>query len=174
MTPGGPGPRPRGRRGPADGVRARSSAPRARTAPNGPRGRARVTDIAPDPRPGARGAAVRLGAMKRSVLTRYRVMAYVTGVLLVLLTLGVIGKYLLGIEGADSFTSVVGIAHGWLYVVYLIFAFDLGAKAKWPVGKQVWVLLAGTVPTAAFFVERKISKELEPAVAEDGTAVAKA
>ncbi|MGW0738131.1 DUF3817 domain-containing protein, partial [Streptomyces sp. NPDC002851] len=28
--------------------------------------------------------------MKRSVLTRYRVMAYVTGVLLVLLTLGVI------------------------------------------------------------------------------------
>ncbi|MFB6959773.1 DUF3817 domain-containing protein [Streptomyces sp. NPDC056309] len=113
--------------------------------------------------------------MKRSVLTRYRVMAYVTGVLLVLLTLGVIAKYLLHMNGAAGFTSVVGIAHGWLYVVYLVFAFDLGSKAKWPVAKQLWVLLAGTIPTAAFFVERKVSQELESKLAQDeAPAVAKA
>ncbi|MBO8185807.1 DUF3817 domain-containing protein [Streptomyces spirodelae] len=102
--------------------------------------------------------------MKQSVLTRYRVMAYVTAVLLVLLTLGMIGKYLLSMDGADGFTSVVGIAHGWLYILYLIFAFDLGQKAKWPLGKQLWVLLAGTVPTAAFFVERKVTREVAPLV----------
>ncbi len=112
--------------------------------------------------------------MKRSVLTRYRVMAYVTGVLLVLLTLGVIAKYVLDVNGAADFTFVVGMAHGWLYVIYLIFAFDLGSKAKWPVGKQLWVLLAGTVPTAAFFVERKVSRELEAKVLEGDPAVAKA
>ncbi|MEU6378465.1 DUF3817 domain-containing protein [Streptomyces sp. NPDC046909] len=112
--------------------------------------------------------------MKKSVLTRYRVMAYVTGVLLVLLTLGVIAKYLLEMDGADSFTSVVGIAHGWLYVIYLVFAFDLGSKAKWPVKKQLWVLLAGTIPTAAFFVERQVTRELEAQVAEADAAVAKA
>jgi integral membrane protein len=112
--------------------------------------------------------------MKKSVLTRYRVMAYVTGVLLVLLTLGVIAKYLLEMDGAADFTRVVGIAHGWLYVLYLVFAFDVGAKAKWPVGKQVWVLLAGTIPTAAFFVERKITHELEGKIVDDPAAVAKA
>ncbi|MBR8639580.1 DUF3817 domain-containing protein [Streptomyces tuirus] len=112
--------------------------------------------------------------MKKSVLTRYRVMAYVTGVLLVLLTLGMIGKYVLDLNGAADFTRVVSIAHGWLYVVYLIFAFDLGSKAKWPVAKQLWVLLAGTIPTAAFFVERRISHELEARVAEDSPAPAKA
>ncbi|WP_329334585.1 DUF3817 domain-containing protein [Streptomyces sp. NBC_00663] len=112
--------------------------------------------------------------MKKSVLTRYRVMAYVTGVLLVLLTLGVIAKYLFKMDGADSFTSVVGIAHGWLYVIYLVFAFDLGSKAKWPVKKQLWVLLAGTIPTAAFFVERKVTRELEARVSEDSAVVAKA
>jgi integral membrane protein len=112
--------------------------------------------------------------MKKSVLTRYRVMAYVTGVLLVLLTLGVIAKYLLRLDGADGFTTAVGIAHGWLYVVYLVVAFDLGSKAKWPVKKQLWVLLAGTIPTAAFFVERKVSQELEARVAQDAPAVAKA
>ncbi|MDK1346463.1 DUF3817 domain-containing protein [Streptomyces sp. 378] len=112
--------------------------------------------------------------MKKSVLTRYRVMAYVTGVLLVLLTLGMIGKYVLDLNGAADFTRVVSIAHGWLYVVYLIFAFDLGSKAKWPVGKQLWVLLAGTIPTAAFFVERRISHELESRITEDAPAPAEA
>jgi len=112
--------------------------------------------------------------MKKSVLTRYRVMAYVTGVLLVLLTLGMIGKYVLYINGAADFTQVVSVAHGWLYVVYLVFAFDLGSKAKWPIGKQAWVLLAGTIPTAAFFVERKVSRELEAKVVDDPAAVAKA
>ncbi|CAM5421626.1 MULTISPECIES: DUF3817 domain-containing protein [Streptomyces] len=112
--------------------------------------------------------------MKKSVLTRYRVMAYTTGVLLVLLCLSMIAKYGLDVDGAADFTRVVAIAHGWLYVVYLIFAFDLGSKAKMPVGRQLWVLLAGTIPTAAFFVERKISRELESRVADETPAVAKA
>ncbi|AWW37480.1 MULTISPECIES: DUF3817 domain-containing protein [Streptomyces] len=111
--------------------------------------------------------------MKKSVLTRYRVMAYVTGVLLVLLCLCMIGKYLLDVDGAADATRVVSIAHGWLYVVYLVFAFDLGSKAKWPVAKQLWVLLAGTVPTAAFFVERKISAELEAKVTDAAPQTAK-
>ena len=115
-----------------------------------------------------------LGAMKKSVLTRYRVMAYVTGVLLVLLTLGMIAKYGLDMSGVVDSVRVVAIAHGWLYVVYLVFAFDLGSKAKWPVGKQLWVLLAGTIPTAAFFVERKISRELEGHFAEPTPVAAKA
>ncbi|CAL2069865.1 MULTISPECIES: DUF3817 domain-containing protein [Actinomycetes] len=112
--------------------------------------------------------------MKKSVLTRYRVMAYTTGVLLVLLCLSMIAKYGLDISGAADMTRVIAIAHGWLYVVYLVFAFDLGSKAKWPVGKQLWVLLAGTIPTAAFFVERKISRELDGKIAGRTPAVAEA
>ncbi|MEU1537505.1 DUF3817 domain-containing protein [Actinacidiphila glaucinigra] len=109
--------------------------------------------------------------MKQSVLTRYRTLAYVTGVLLVLLTIGVIAKYVLEIDGAAGFTKVVSIAHGWLYVLYLVFAFDLGSKAKWPIGKLAWVLLAGTIPTAAFFVERKVSREVAPLVVPAGEPV---
>jgi integral membrane protein len=102
--------------------------------------------------------------MKSSVLTRYRVMAYVTAVLLIALTVGVIAKYALDVKGAGTFTTAVGFAHGWLYVVYLIFAFDLCSKAKWPVGRMAWVLLAGTIPTAAIFVERRVTRELAPKV----------
>ncbi|MFJ3666465.1 DUF3817 domain-containing protein [Streptomyces sp. NPDC090106] len=112
--------------------------------------------------------------MKKSVLTRYRVMAYVTAVLLVLLTIGVIAKRVLGLDGFDGFVTGVGFAHGWLYVVYLVFAFDLGTKAKMPLGRLAWVLLAGTVPTAAFFVERKVTREVAPLIAEGTTAKAAA
>lgn len=100
--------------------------------------------------------------MTTGVLTRYRVMAYVTGVLLIVLCLAMVGKYLLHLDGAASAVSLVGFVHGWLYVVYLVVAFDLGQKARWPVGKQLGVLLAGTVPTAAFFVERSVSRQFSP------------
>ncbi|MFF4257431.1 DUF3817 domain-containing protein [Streptomyces sp. NPDC001663] len=108
--------------------------------------------------------------MKKSILTRYRVMAYVTAVLLIVLTIGVIGKRVLHLDGFDGFVTAVGIAHGWLYVLYLVFAFDLGTKAKMPLGRLAWVLLAGTVPTAAFFVERKVTREVQPLIAKEADA----
>ncbi len=115
-----------------------------------------------------------LDAMKKSVLTRYRALAYLTGVLLVLLTIGVIAKYGLNMDGVAGPVRIVAIAHGWLYVLYLVFAFDLGSKAKWPFGRLAWILIAGTIPTAAFFVERKVSRELEPLLEDAEPAPAKA
>lgn len=110
--------------------------------------------------------------MKKSVLTRYRVMAYVTAVMLLVLCTCMIFKY--GFDKGEDITLVVSQIHGVLYIVYLVFAFDLGSKAKWPLGKLAWVLLSGTIPTAAFFVERKISHELEGKVADGSPVVAKA
>lgn len=100
--------------------------------------------------------------MKRSVLTRYRVMALITAVMLLVLCTCMVFKY--GFDTGEGVTLVVSQLHGVLYIIYLIFAFDLGAKAKWPVGKLLWVLISGTIPTAAFFVERKIAREVEPLI----------
>ncbi|MEU4891606.1 DUF3817 domain-containing protein [Streptomyces sp. NPDC044780] len=100
--------------------------------------------------------------MKRSVLTRYRVMAYVTAVMLLVLCTCMVFKY--GFDTGEGLTLVVSQIHGVLYIIYLVFAFDLGSKAKWPFGKLLWVLIAGTIPTAAFFVERQVVREVEPLV----------
>lgn len=98
--------------------------------------------------------------LKKSVLTRYRVLAYVTAVMLLLLCLCMIFKYGFGV--GEDVTFVVSQAHGLLYIIYLVFAFDLGQKARWPFGKLLWVLVSGTIPTAAFFVERKVAREVGP------------
>ncbi|MFJ3881478.1 DUF3817 domain-containing protein [Streptomyces sp. NPDC090077] len=109
--------------------------------------------------------------MKRSVLTRYRVMAYVTAVMLLILCACMVAKY--GFDTGAGLTFAVSQAHGVLFMIYLVFAFDLGSKAKWPFGKLLWVLVSGTIPLAAFFVERGIRAEVEPLVA-DGPVTAKA
>ncbi|MGW7517569.1 DUF3817 domain-containing protein [Streptomyces sp. NPDC054796] len=110
--------------------------------------------------------------MKKSVLTRYRVMAYVTAVMLLVLCTCMIFKY--GFDMGEDLTFMVSQAHGVLFIIYLIFAFDLGQKARWPFGKLLWVLVSGTIPTAAFFVERKVVREVEPLVEDARTAPAKA
>ena len=83
--------------------------------------------------------------MKRSVLTRYRVMAYVTGVFLILLTLACVAQYLMHVKHAEVAVAILGTAHGWLYIVYLVFAFDLGmgkvySLAASPVGDTMAAL----------------------------------
>ncbi|MFF0547628.1 DUF3817 domain-containing protein [Streptomyces sp. NPDC004311] len=102
--------------------------------------------------------------MKRSVLTRYRVMALVTAVMLLILCACMVAKY--GFDTGADLTFVVSQTHGVLFMIYLVFAFDLSSKARWPFGKMLWVMVSGTIPLAAFFVERKIHAEVEPLVSD--------
>ena len=91
--------------------------------------------------------------MKPALLTRYRVMAYGTGVLLVVLTVVTVLHYGFDIDAPGR--SIIGIAHGWLYMAYLVTAYQLSAALRWPLGRMLLVMLAGTVPLASFFAERK-------------------
>ncbi|MGP3968696.1 DUF3817 domain-containing protein [Streptomyces sp. 6N223] len=103
--------------------------------------------------------------MKRSVLTRYRTLAYVTAVMLLVLCTCMVFKY--GFDTGEDVTLVVSQIHGLLFMVYLVFAFDLGQKARWSFGKLLWVLVSGTIPLAAFFVERRVTAEVQPLLAGD-------
>ncbi|GHJ51970.1 DUF3817 domain-containing protein [Micromonospora chersina] len=88
-------------------------------------------------------------------LTRYRVIAWIVGVALVVLVLiGMPLKY-----GFDNPTvvAVVGTAHGWLYMIYLALTFDLSRRVDWPLKRMLLVMLAGTVPFVSFYAERRVS-----------------
>ncbi len=86
-------------------------------------------------------------------LTRFRVMAYVTGVmLLVLLFVAMPLKYF---GEYDLAMGIVGPMHGALYMIYAVVAFDLAVRAKWSFQRTLLLLLAGTVPFLSFFLERR-------------------
>ena len=91
-------------------------------------------------------------------LLRYRVMAYLVGVLLVVLVcVGVPLKYL---GHNDTVVTWTGIPHGWLYMILIITAFDLGRRARWGWGRLILIALAGTVPFLSFVAEHYATKDV--------------
>ena len=113
----------------------------------------------------------------RSALTRYRALAWATGVFLLLLTLHVLVQWRqsaseglayseapgLGrwIPGADHWVPMV---HGYLYLVYVIVAVDLWFRARLPIGRTVLVVLAGTIPFMSFVAERWVTGRVRPMI----------
>jgi len=99
-------------------------------------------------------------------LIAYRVMANIVGVLLIVLILiGVPLKYLLD-EGTDPqrlgdwITTYLGIAHGYLYMIFLVTAFLLSRKARWEVGFTIATLICGTVPVLSFWAEHRATRRV--------------
>ncbi len=91
-------------------------------------------------------------------------MAYLVGCLLVVLVcVGLPLKY--GPWHDDTVVLFTAIPHGWLYMVLLITAFDLGRRAKWSWVRLLLIALAGTVPFLSFVAERSATKDVKAKLA---------
>ena len=101
-------------------------------------------------------------------MNRYRVLANVVGVALVLLVVGMFLKY----TPIDSPTmaGIVAPVHGALYMVYLVTAYDLWRRTGWPLSRMVAMVLAGIVPFMTFVVERRIVRDAKALVAPEPAA----
>ena len=98
-----------------------------------------------------------------AAVLRYRVMAYVTGVVLVVLCFVGIP---LQVAGHPAVANDVGVVHGILYIIYLIVACLLAMRLKLTSGPTVLLLLAGTIPIMTFIVERWVTRRfINPALA---------
>ncbi len=120
-------------------------------------------------------------------LRRYQVMATIVGVLLVVLCL--VGVPLANFDGTGMWgifpstpaiwtegsrphavgewiTSVLGVAHGWLYMIFLLTAFVLSRRAQWPIGFTLVTLVCGTIPLASFWAERRATRRVHAQMRE--------
>jgi len=124
-----------------------------------------------------------LRAVDRS-LTRYRVMATVVGVLLVVLFL--VGVPLANFDGTgmwhvfgatpewvthgstanqvgEAITEYLGVAHGWLYMIFVATAFLLARRERWEPGFTILTLVCGTVPVLSFWAEHRATQRVRAA-----------
>jgi integral membrane protein len=92
--------------------------------------------------------------VRRGVLVRYQIMAYLTAVFLLLLVFVAIPIQIWGHD--KTMEAIVGQIHGFLYMVYLLTAFELTVRLRVPLVRLVLVLLAGTIPFGSFFAERNM------------------
>lgn len=104
----------------------------------------------------------------QGALTRYRIIAWIVGV--VLIALVVVGMPLKYLGDNDAVVAGIGPAHGFLFMIYLVLTFDLSRRAKWPLSRMLLVMLAGTIPFLSFWAERKVTRNWiaapQPALAE--------
>jgi integral membrane protein len=116
----------------------------------------------------------------KSLLTPYRVMANIVGVLLIILVLiglplhyGHVLNEGLFPEGGTAETlganisRYLGVAHGWLYMIFLVVAFALSRRARWDLGFTAVTLLAGTVPILSFWAEHRATADVRRRIAAE-------
>jgi integral membrane protein len=90
-----------------------------------------------------------------TALLAYRISAWVTGIgLLVLVVVAMPLKY---VFGQPELVSIVGVAHGFLYMIYIVCTLLLAERCRWKPLDAVLILIAGTVPVASFVAERRVT-----------------
>ncbi|KRO36283.1 MAG: hypothetical protein ABR54_02815 [Actinobacteria bacterium BACL15 MAG-120619-bin91] len=95
-----------------------------------------------------------------SAVKRFRFMALVAGVMSLLLwfvDLPVV--YLFNNPDWKAAVAWIPFVHGWIYLAYVLVALQFSVKAKWPIKKILWLLLAGTLPFASIAAERRVVRQ---------------
>jgi integral membrane protein len=59
---------------------------------------------------------------------------------------------------------VMGMVHGILFVLYVIFWANAWSRAKWSLKTAALYFVLSVLPTGGFFAERKLRREAERAV----------
>jgi integral membrane protein len=90
----------------------------------------------------------------RGALLRYRVMAFVVGTMLLVFCVGLVLKY---VTKSIESVSVLAIAHGWLFMVFVLLGLDLGFRMRWSLGRLFLMTISGTVPFLSFYAEHKVT-----------------
>ena len=88
-------------------------------------------------------------------LARFKFIAYLAGVVLILFTIEITLKYS-GILEIPWFAQL----HGIVYMVYVVIAFDMSRKAKLSLREAFLVLIAGTIPVMSFVAESRIRRRV--------------
>ncbi len=112
----------------------------------------------------------------QTALKWYRVAAWITGILLILLAVEIIAKYGFGSEvemfgagglfalvpkdtvQAFNLSQAIVIAHGWFYVVYLFTCFRVWSILRWPFWRFLWLASGGLLPVLSFIIEHYATK----------------
>lgn len=101
----------------------------------------------------------------KNLFNAYRVLALVVGVLLAFCSLVALPLKYLAPEGGDlqqfgESASILWVAHGWVFMIYVVVAFLLARRARWSPGFTVVALAAGLIPLLIFWVEHRVTQRL--------------
>jgi integral membrane protein len=119
----------------------------------------------------------------RRAVAVYKVSSIITGTFLLLLCLMMVLRYGFGVDielggpaGVLALTpkdlivginlsTIILIVHGWLYVLYLACDFVLWRLVRFSFGRFLFIALGGIIPLLSYFLERRVPRDVEAAIA---------
>ncbi|GGG48096.1 DUF3817 domain-containing protein [Bizionia arctica] len=93
-----------------------------------------------------------------SLLNLFRVIAVLEGISYILLLFIAVPIKYFGDE--EQYVKLLGMPHGLLFVAYIILAFILGSRLKWPTKTLLYVLVASIIPFGTFYVDKVYLKKI--------------
>ncbi len=119
----------------------------------------------------------------RRTVSVYKVSSYITGTFLLLLVLMMVFRYGFGVDiellgpygfltltpkeliAGINLSTLILIAHGWFYVLYLATDFVLWRLVRWSFAKFLLIALGGVIPLLSYYFERRIPRDALAAIA---------
>ncbi|REF30333.1 DUF3817 domain-containing protein [Calidifontibacter indicus] len=96
-------------------------------------------------------------ARVRGALKFFRIMALIAGVALLVLVLEMVLKRGMGNDALSWWSPV----HGLLFMGFVASVYNLGTKLRWPMGRMVGYVLTAFVPLLSFWLEHKVTREVQ-------------
>ena len=85
-------------------------------------------------------------------IKNFRIIAILEGISYLLLGFTMYYKYVLN-NGLPN--KIVGMAHGVLFILYVVFAIQLYRDQKWSLTKLSIILIASVIPFGTFYIDYK-------------------
>jgi integral membrane protein len=93
-------------------------------------------------------------------LQRFRLMAILCGAnLLLLIFIYMPAKHIFNVVETHQWMVFIPVAHGYLYIVYILTALQIGVQKRMSLPVILALIAAGTLPFASFIAERRIVKK---------------
>ena len=98
-----------------------------------------------------------LNKLLKTPLGRLRVVAFIEGCSYLLLGFTMILKYKFSMPEPNY---IVGLAHGILFVLYVVLLIQVSFLHKWSIIKMFWAFIASLIPFGTFYAYKALFREL--------------
>ncbi len=89
----------------------------------------------------------------KTALGRLRIVAFVEGCSFLLLGFTMILKYKFQMPKPNL---VIGMAHGVLFILYVLLVVQVAYLYRWKISKIFWAMVASLVPFGTFYADKKL------------------
>lgn len=84
---------------------------------------------------------------------QFRIIAFFEGISYLLIAFTMLLKYVYGIKEPNF---IVGLVHGLLFILYMVYLSILFLKYHWSITKTILSFIASLVPFGTFYAEKKL------------------